>query len=114
MRRLTITHDVVPFEEGVFLAPDGTPYRIRGRGDGLDQIAEYAQQVAAESGDTVVCFEVFWPWETEARQTWDAVQVDVSKIPVADPDDWWVTTLPPYADLTPAQRAALGIEGDYA
>ncbi|WP_157813971.1 hypothetical protein [Microbacterium sp. BR1] len=64
--------------------------------------------------ETVVFFEVFWPWETEATQTWDALRVDVSKIDAADPDDWWVSTLPPYAELTVEQRQSLGIEVDDA
>lgn len=108
MHRLTITHVVTP--DGVFLSPEGEPYIIAGDGTGLDQIAEFARALTGESGETVVFFEVFWPWETEEHQTWDALRVDVSKIDAADPDDWWVSTLPPYAELSQEQRVALGID----
>ncbi|WP_162815394.1 hypothetical protein [Microbacterium arborescens] len=112
MRRMRVAHDVVPAATpGAFLAPDQqTSFLIRGQGDGLDQIADFARGIAAETGDPVVYVEVFWPWETEEHQTWDALRVDVSKLNSADPADW-VVTLPPYADLTAEQRAALGIEG---
>lgn len=116
MRRLTIAHEVIPpggqRETGTpaYLTADGTAFVIRGQGDGLDQIADYAREVAAETGEPVVHFEVFWPWETEDTQTWDAVRVDTTKIDAADPADWWVQTLPPYAELDPEQRTALGIE----
>lgn len=110
IRRLRIEHDVVAPTPDARLAPDGTAFRIRGDGSGLDQIADYARTVAAETGDPIVHVEIFWPWEKEEDQTWDAVRVDTSKIDAADPEDWWITTLPPYADLTAEQRAALGIE----
>lgn len=110
MRRLTIAHDVVDGEARAFLAPDDVSFVIRGDGTGLDQIAEYAIQLAAITRDNVVFFEVFWPWETEEHQTWDALRVDVSKIDAADPDDWWVSTLPPYAELSQEQRVSLGID----
>jgi hypothetical protein len=111
MRRLTIQAVPVEHSEDAHVAPDGTTYVIASDPSGLGQIADYARQVAAETGDPVVCFEVFWPWETEADQTWDALRVDTTKIDAADPDDWWVETLPPYAEMTAEQRAALGIEG---
>lgn len=109
MHRLTIAHEVVAPSPEAFVAPDGTSYVMRGDGNGLDQISDYAVRLAGITGQNVVYFEVFWPWETEESQTWDALRVDVSKIEAADPDDWWVETLPPYAELTAEQRTALGI-----
>ncbi|WP_179223192.1 hypothetical protein [Microbacterium sp. Yaish 1] len=110
MRRLTIAHEPAPTDPGAFLDPSGAGYRISGDGTGLDQIATYAREVAAETGDPVVFFEIFWPWETEQTQSWDAVRVDTTKIDAADPADWWIETLPPYAALSDEQREALGIE----
>lgn len=110
IRRLRIAHDVVADTvEHAFLAPDGTAFRIAGQGDGLDQIADFARELGAETGQEVVHFEIFWPWETEEHQTWDAVRVDLAKLTAPVPGEW-ITTLPPYADLTAEQRAALGIE----
>jgi len=99
-------------------------WKLDGREDGLDQIADYAVNLGKELGVTdYVYFEIFWPWETEELNTWDAVQVNLEKLskwdgthPVnAEEDDqWWVLTLPPYSELTQEQRDALGIEGEYA
>lgn len=103
----------------------GRGWHISGSRDGLDQIAAYAKSLAAElKVDDFVYFEIFWPWETEETNTWDAVRVDLKKLenwddashPTNEEEDkqWWVETLPPYAELTQEQRDALGIEGEYA
>lgn len=118
MRRLTITAERVgdatapaPYDPLVVTSPTGEQYRLSGdpEAPGLDQIAAFARAVASETGDPVVYVEVFWPWETEEAQTWDALRVDTALIGDGSPGTW-VETLPPYAELTPEQRAALGIE----
>ena len=115
MHRLRIKAEPTPV--------DGV-WKLEGRDDGLDQIADFAINLGKELGvGDYVYFEIFWPWETEAHDTWDAVQVNLMKLgewegelPESQEQDeqWWILTLPPYTELTAEQRKALGIEGDYA
>lgn len=113
MRRVTIQHEVVTEATAdAFVAPDGTMFRCVGAGDGLDQLADAARAEGARTGARVVFLEVFWPWETEDMQSWDAVRCDLDLLAAGDPQ--WVTTLPPYAELSVQQRAELGIGGDDA
>lgn len=105
IRRLQITFTEVP------IAVDGKQLLqtvIDGDPLGLEQIDAFARELAAETGDPVVHFEVFWPWETEAMQTWDALAVDTRLIGT-DRDLEARQTLPPYAELTPEQAAAIGV-----
>jgi hypothetical protein len=104
MRRLNILaepHVPTPEDSREWIIADGD--------DGLAQVASFARGIAAETGEQVVYFEVLWPWETEADNVWDALEVDVSKIDANDPGDWWVRTLPPYDELTPAERVLIGL-----
>lgn len=109
IRRLAIAYDVVPLKRAHFLGPNETPFVIRGDALGLSQIADFARALAVETGDPVVAFEIFWPWELEEDQTWDAVLVDTRKIDANDPDDWWAETLPPYVEMNDEDRNRLGI-----
>lgn len=101
---------VIKFE--VSQATDESPERliILGADNGNEQILDFARELASTSGKSWAVFEIFWPHETEATQSWDAVFVDLTKVDANDPADPWLQTLPPYAELTPEMKAAYGIE----
>lgn len=60
------------------------------------EIIAGAREASVEHGGLdVVRVEVFHPEETEATDSWDALEVDLSANPPT------LTTLPPYAEVAP-------------
>jgi len=102
MRRLTI--NAIPTDSTEL----GTEHKIAGGDDGLTQIDDFARALAAESGVDTVAFEVLWPWEDPAADTFDALTVDTTLLGT-DRDGEARRTLPPYAELSAEQRSSLGL-----